>query len=313
MNPTWIQFSNISFSYGDKFALSDVTFGVEQGELFSVVGPNGGGKSTTFKVLSTLMKPQQGNLTFWGVDGVKEPEKIRPALGVVFQNPALDKKLTVKENLQYHGLLYGLNRKDVKQRIEVLLKRFDLADRSEHRVEKLSGGLKRRVEIAKALLSKPKLLILDEPTTGLDPVARREMWSFLEKLRKEEGLTVVFTTHLMEEAEASQRTLLLNDGKVVVLGTPAELKAQLGGDIIALKSQDPLKLKGDIETHFSVKVQQVESELRLEKTNGAQFIPALVEAFPKQILSVTLGKPSLEDLFVHLTGKKFTEQGETGL
>lgn len=311
MSHSWIKFSNISFSYGDKFALNDVSFGVEQGELFSVVGPNGGGKSTTFKVLSTLIKPQKGSLGFWGIDGVKEPDKIRPHLGVVFQSPALDKKLTVKENLQYHGLLYGLKRKELKERIQVLLRRFDLAERADQRVEKLSGGLKRRVEISKALLSHPKLLILDEPTTGLDPVARREMWSFLEKLRREEGLTIIFTTHLMEEAEASQRTLLLNEGKVVVLGTPAELKAKLGGDIIALKGQDPLKLKGDIETQFSVKVQRIEDELRIEKTNGAQFIPALVEAFPKQILSVTLGKPSLEDLFIHLTGKKFTEQGET--
>jgi ABC-2 type transport system ATP-binding protein len=222
----------------------------------------------------------------------------------VFQSPALDKKLTVEENLFYHGKLYGLSGRALKEKTQSLLKRFGLNDRAKEKTEKLSGGLKRRVEMAKSLLSDPHLLILDEPTTGLDPVARKEVWDFINRLRKDTGLTVIFTTHLMDEAEASERCLFLDKGKVVVMGTPAELKAQLGGDVIALRAQDLASLQNEIEKRFSVVVKQVDDELRIEKKNGAQFIPSLVESFPHQIQSVTLGKPTLEDLFIHLTGRR---------
>jgi len=313
LNSPWISLSNISFSYREGFALDKVSFEVGRGELFSVVGPNGGGKSTTFKILSTLIKPQSGSLQFWGLDGIRAPEQVRPRLGVVFQFPALDKKLSVEENLTYHGQLYGLRGQSLKSKIHQLLKKLGMEDRAHQRVEKLSGGLKRRAEIAKALLPSPQLLILDEPTTGLDPVARRELWSLLQKLRVEEEITIVFTTHLMDEAEASQRTLFLNEGKVVVVGTPDELKARLGGDVIAVKTSDPSALQDAIQQKFSVRVQKVDEELRIEKSQGAQFIPSLVEAFPQQILSVTLGKPTLEDLFVHLTGRKFGAEVGGGL
>jgi ABC-2 type transport system ATP-binding protein len=305
LSKTLIQFSNVGFSYGDRVALETLSFDVREGELFCVVGPNGGGKSTTFKILSTLLKPRSGSVSFWGIDGVKHPEKVRPQLGVVFQSPALDKKLTIEENLVYHGKLYGLRGASLIQKVENLLKRFSLFDRKDERVEKLSGGLKRRVEIAKSLLSDPKLLILDEPTTGLDPVARREMWSYLDTLRKEQGISIVFTTHLMDEAESADRTLVLNQGKVVTSGTPAQLKSQMGGDVISLKTTHPEALKEEIEKKFSVPVKKVDDELRIEKMEGARFIPTLVEAFPHQILSVTLGKPTLEDLFIHLTGQRF--------
>lgn len=305
MNQTGIRFSSVRFSYGDRVALEGLSFDIREGELFCVVGPNGGGKSTTFKILSTLLKPQSGSVSYWGVDGVRFPEKVRPCLGVVFQSPALDKKLTIEENLLYHGKLYGLRGINLKERVATVLKRFSLWDRKTERVEKLSGGLKRRVEIAKSLLSDPKLLILDEPTTGLDPFARREVWSYLEELRKERGISIVFTTHLMDEAETADRTLVLNQGREVVLGAPSELKTRVGGDVIALRTTDPEALKEAIEKKFSVPVKKVDEELRIEKRDGAQFIPTLVEAFPHQILSVTLGKPTLEDLFIHLTGQRF--------
>lgn len=310
MSQNLIQFSDIRFSYGDRVALDELSFDIREGELFCVVGPNGGGKSTTFKILSTLLKPKSGMVSYWGIDGIKSPEKVRPHLGVVFQSPALDKKLTIEENLNYHGKLYGLRGASLKGKVDELLTRFSLLDRKQERVEKLSGGLKRRAEIGKSLLSSPKLLILDEPTTGLDPIARREVWSYLEKLRKERGITIVFTTHLMDEAETADRTLLLNQGKEVVLGAPSELKAQMGGDVIALRTNDPERLKVEIEKKFSLSVKKVDEELRIEKKDGAQFIPTLVEAFPHQILSVMLGKPTLEDLFIHLTGQRFAG-GET--
>lgn len=305
MSQPLVQFSGVKFSYGDRVALDNLSFDIREGELFCVVGPNGGGKSTTFKILSTLLKPSSGSVTYWGLDGVSFPEKVRPYLGVVFQSPALDKKLTVEENLNYHGKLYGIRGSILKQRIEHLLERFSLMERKKERVEKLSGGLKRRVEIAKSLLSHPKLLILDEPTTGLDPFVRREMWGFLEQLRKENGISICFTTHLMDEAETADRTLVINQGKEVVVGTPSELKARMGGDVIALRTSDPGSLKDAIEQKFSLSVKRVEDELRIEKIGGAQFIPTLVEAFPQQIISVTLGKPTLEDLFIQLTGQRY--------
>lgn len=305
MNRPLIEIENVYFSYGEKEALSGVSFQIMPGELFCVVGPNGGGKSTTFKILSTLLQPKSGQVLFWGVDGAKKANEVRPHLGVVFQSPALDKKLTVEENLFYHGKLYGIRGKELREKTSRLLERFSLKERSKEKVEKLSGGLKRRVEIAKALLTSPRLLILDEPTTGLDPVARKDVWDHLHTLRKEEGLTVLFTTHLMDEAESAQKTLFLDQGKVVVAGSPSELKSQMGGDVISLKTREPVRLQDEIQKKFSVSVKRVDEELRIEKADGAQFIPTLVESFPHQILSVTLGKPTLEDLFIHLTGRRF--------
>ena len=305
MNDAWVKVEDISFSYGDKKALQGVSFDIKKGDLFCVVGPNGGGKSTTFKILSTLLSPSTGFVEFWGERGDRSLRNIRSRLGVVFQSPALDKKLSVEENLFYHGRLYGLSGAPLREKTRALLERFNLADRAQEKVEKLSGGLKRRVEIAKSLLTDPHLLILDEPTTGLDPVARKEMWDYLNVLRKQTGLTIIFTTHLMDEAETSQRTLFLDQGRVLVSGTPSELKARLGGDVIALRTEDPDLLQSEIEKKFTVKVKRVDEELRIEKSDGAQFIPSLVESFPHQIQSVTLGKPTLEDLFIHLTGHRF--------
>ncbi|NBX93877.1 MAG: ABC transporter ATP-binding protein [Proteobacteria bacterium] len=305
MKQRWIELKQIRFSYGEKTALDGLSLEVNEGELFCIVGPNGGGKSTTFKILSTLIQPHAGSLSFWGEDGVRFPQRIRPHLGVVFQSPALDKKLTVEENLFYQGKLYGLTGKKLKEKTAQILARFELSDRKQDKVETLSGGLKRRVEITKSLLQNPKLLILDEPTTGLDPIARREVWDHLKMLRKEEGVTVVFTTHLMDEAESADRTALLDRGRVVVSGTPSELKSLVGGDVIALKTNHPIELKNGIHEKFQLEAKLVDQELRIQQTEGAKFIPALVEAFPHQIQSVTLGKPTLEDLFVLKTGHHF--------
>lgn len=310
MREPFIAAKDLYFSYGNRTALQGLSFEVGEGEMFCVVGPNGGGKSTTFKILSTLLVPQKGSVDFWGEDLASQTNKIRPQLGIVFQSPALDKKLTVYENLIYHGKLFGLSNSVLKIRTKELLTRFSIWERAQEKVEKLSGGLKRRVEIAKSLLNQPRILILDEPTTGLDPVSRMETWGFLRELQKETGLTIIFTTHLMDEAEKSHRTLLLHQGKALICGKPEELKATLSGDVISLKANDPHALKTQIEKRFSVSVKQVEDELRIEKKEGAQFIPPLVEAFPKQIQSITLGKPTLEDLFIHFTGERFIQKGE---
>jgi ABC-2 type transport system ATP-binding protein len=286
-------------------ALKGVSFSVQEGEIFGLLGPNGGGKSTTFHILSTYFKPTGGRASIFGHDVTREPELVRRALGVVFQAPGLDRKLTVRENLTHQGHLYGMSGATLKARMEMILARVALSDRGEDLVETLSGGLKRRVEVAKGLLHNPKLLLLDEPSTGLDPGARRDLWDYLWELKKTERMTIVVTTHLMEEAEKCDRVAILNEGTLVALGTPGELKKEIGGDIISVETSDPEGLRAQIEKKFGAKVQVVDGVLRIERQSGHEFIPQLVTAFPGQIASVTLGKPTLEDVFIKKTGHRF--------
>lgn len=227
-------------------------------------------------------------------------------MGVVFQSPALDKKLTVEENLWHQGHLYGLRGKDLDGRIREKLERVGLWDRRQTRVEELSGGLRRRTELAKGFLHHPDLLLLDEPSTGLDPNARREVWNYLESVRKTEGTTMVLTTHLMEEAEKCDRIGILDGGKLIAIGPPDELKAAIGGDVITATSDKPAELQAQIRERFGVSAVLVDDTLRIEKERGHEFITQLVEAFPGRIQSIRLGKPTLEDVFVHHTGHRFT-------
>jgi ABC-2 type transport system ATP-binding protein len=231
----------------------------------------------------------------------------RRRIGVVFQSPSLDKKLTVEENLRHQGHLYGLRGATLRSKMDELLARFGLADRATERVEKLSGGLRRRVELAKGLLHKPELLLLDEPSTGLDPRVRRELGNYLEELRDKDGMTILLTTHIMEEADHCDRLAILDRGKLVALDSPAALKEQIGGDVVNVGARDPERLRGLIEKKFGVKLTVVDRTLRIERPRGHEFIPELVEAFPGEIDSVSVGKPTLEDVFIHLTGHRFEE------
>jgi ABC-2 type transport system ATP-binding protein len=284
-----------------RTALSDLSFSIQSGEIFGLLGPNGGGKTTLFRILSTALRPTQGDALIFGSSVAREPAGVRRKIGIVFQSPGLDKKLTVRENLIHQGHLYGLRGKNLLGRIDGLLSRFKLADRAENIVESLSGGLQRRVEIAKGLIHKPDFLMMDEPTTGLDPGSRRDVWAYLSELKKE-GMTILLTTHLMEEAEHCDRLLLVNEGRRVALGAPGELRSQIGGDVISVRAEDPESLAQKIQAKFNVSAQVVDRVVRIEKQQGHAFIPALVEAFPGIIESVTLGKPTLEDVFIHLTG-----------
>ncbi len=288
-----------------RAALRGVSFTVRQGELFGLLGPNGGGKSTAFNILSTFFRPTGGRATLLGEDVATHPEQIRHRLGIVFQHPSLDAKLTIWENLIHQGHLYGLSGDELRDRMATVLQRVGLLDRAQDRVEVLSGGLKRRVEVAKGLLHKPGILLLDEPSTGLDPGARRDLWAYLQELQREEKMTIIVTTHLMEEAEKCDRVAILNEGKLVALGSPAELKRKIGGDVITVQTPDAEALARAIETKFHAAAVVVEETLRIEREKGHEFIPQLVSAFPGQITSVTLGKPTLEDVFVHETGHRF--------
>jgi ABC-2 type transport system ATP-binding protein len=300
-----IEIAHLAHRYGEREAIRDLTFEVDAREIFAVLGPNGSGKTTLFRVLSTLIPIQHGEARILGHDVRSDPQSVRRALGVVFQAPSLDKKLTVDENLVYFGRLHGLAGRDLKVRTDEMLARLGIADRKRELVETLSGGLRRRVEIAKGMLHRPQLLLLDEPSTGLDPAARSDLWQYFAQVRDEDGVTVVLTTHLLEEAERADRIAVMHRGQLAALDTPGELRAAVGGDAITIRAADAEDLAAEIADRFHVEPTVVDGFVRLELPTGHEWIPRLVEAFPDRIESITLGKPTLEDVFINVTGHRF--------
>ncbi len=291
--------------YDDRTALNGVSFDVRPAELFGLLGPNGSGKTTMFRILSTLMVPVGGRAIILGQDAAKDPSHLRREIGVVFQAQSIDLKLTAAENLWHQGHLYGLRGATLRARIKEILERVGLADRARDKAETFSGGMQRRLELAKGLLHGPRVLLLDEPTTGLDPGARIDVWQYLKILRDEEHVTVLVTTHLMEEAERCDRLAILNEGKLVALGTPAELKQEIGGDVIVLETENPESLADRIRERFTTDAQVIDEQVRIEKRNGHRFVTDLVEGFPGEINAVSISKPSLEDVFIRRTGHRF--------
>ena len=304
-DPRALAIDALSHRYGDRAALTDVAFGVDAGSIFALLGPNGGGKTTLFRIVTTLLPTRAGHVSVFGRDVADHPRDARRLMGVVFQSPALDDRLTVAENLGTHGHLYGLRGRSLSSRISEVLGLVGLDDRARDMVSTLSGGLRRRVEIAKALLPQPNLLVLDEPSTGLDPGARRELWDHLDRLRRSLGTTVMLTTHLMDEAAKSDSVAVLHEGRLVALGPPRDLVAEIGGDVILVAAANLEPLAQDIRDRFQQPVDVVDGHLRIERTQGHAFIPELVEAFPGQIESVSFGKPTLEDVFLHHTGQRW--------
>ncbi len=303
--PAAARVEGLGHRYGDRVALDGVSFAVERGELFGLLGPNGGGKTTLLHALATLLRPSAGRARVGGVDVVRDPAGARRKIGVVFQNPGLDPYLSPRENLRHHGHLYGLRGRELAERIDAELARLGVLDRARDRVKTLSGGLRRRVELAKGMIHRPEVLLLDEPTVGLDPGARRDVWEHLGALRSEGRVTVIVATHLMEEAEACGRVAILDQGRVVGLGTPAELESGIGGDVIVLETADPARLAAAVQERFGEEPTVLDGAVRIERRNGAAFVPRLAEAFPGEIRSITVGKPTLEDVFVQRTGHRF--------
>ena len=291
--------------YQDRTALNGVSFEVRPAELFGLLGPNGSGKTTLFRILSTLMVPTSGSAMINGLDAVRQPEALRRHIGVVFQAQSVDLKLTAYENLWHQGHLYGLRGPELKKRITEILTRVGLLDRRNDRVETFSGGMQRRIELAKGLLHHPEVLLLDEPTTGLDPGARHDLWQYLQILRDQERVSIIVTTHLMEEAERCDRLAILNEGNLVALGTPEALTREIGGDVILLEARDPQTLAEHIRSKFQVDATVMDNHVRLEIENGHHFVPDVVEAFPGEIQSLSVSKPTLEDVFIHRTGHRF--------
>ncbi len=300
-----ISVRDIVHRYQDRTALNGVSFDVRPAELFGLLGPNGSGKTTLFRILSTLMIPSSGSATIAGIDAVRQPGALRRHIGVVFQAQSVDIKLTAYENLWHQGHLYGLRGSELKARIMEILTRVGLLDRAGDLVETFSGGMQRRIELAKGLLHHPEVLLLDEPTTGLDPGARRDLWQYLQILRDQERVSVIVTTHLMEEAERCDRLAILNEGNLVALGTPDALTREIGGDVILLEARDPQSLADRIRDKFHVDAVVMGSQVRLEIENGHRFVPDVVEAFPGEIQSLNMSKPTLEDVFIHRTGHRF--------
>ncbi|RIK72045.1 MAG: ABC transporter ATP-binding protein [Planctomycetota bacterium] len=300
-----ISIQGVTHRYGARVAVNDLSLEVAAGEVFAFLGPNGSGKTTLFRLLSTLIPLQRGAAAVLGCDLSRNVAAARRAMGVVFQSPSVDKKLTVAENLQYHGRLYGLAAAELASRRDELLAAVGLADRAGDRVETLSGGMRRRVELAKCMLHRPRLLLLDEPSTGLDPGARSDLWHYLSRLRQQDGTTIVLTTHLLDEADRADRIAIMHRGALAALGAPDELRREVGGDAITIETDRPGELATAISDRFGVQPAVVDGAVRLEQPEGHQWIPRLVEAFPADVRTITLGKPTLEDVFIARTGHRF--------
>lgn len=296
----------VSFAYGERRALQSVGFEVPTGSVRGFLGPNGSGKSTLFKILATILPVQEGEVKMLGRDLRLEMPEVRKHLGVVFQSPALDRVLTVRENLVYGGHLYGLSGSDLDRRVDAMLTSTGLAERSRDRVSELSGGLRRRVELAKGMLHEPRLLLLDEPSTGLDPAARMDLWRFL----KSRDVTVLFTTHLMDEAEEADQVTILHEGRVVGEGTPDDLKREVGAEVVELQCAEPAALLSEVRKALSIEGTVVDGALRLQSEDMHRFVPALMDQFGDSVERLTVSRPSLEDVFIQKTGHRFWSDGQ---
>ena len=298
----------VSHRYRERTALQDVDLTVPVGQVFGLLGPNGGGKTTLFRLIATLLPLQQGSISVCDTLVDQAPNAVRRLLGVTFQSASLDGKLTVRENLTHQGHLYGLSGMPLRERIREALERLGLADRQAELVDKLSGGLKRRVELAKTLLHRPRVLLLDEPSTGLDPGARREFWETLHALRRQFGTTILVTTHLMEEAEHCDNLAILNQGQIVASGSPGELKQSVGGDCLTIRTNHAARLAEQLQARFGYPVRRLEDELRIEHPRAAELLSELVTNYREEMNSISLSQPSLEDVFLARTGHRFWEK-----
>jgi ABC-2 type transport system ATP-binding protein len=304
--PAAVEISECTYSYGETRALDAVSFQVAPRSIFGLLGPNGSGKTTLFRILSTLLAPESGSARLFGIDVTERPIEARRQVGVVFQSQSLDSRLTVEENLVHQGHMYGLRGHGLAECIGEVLEKVGLADRRKDRVQTLSGGLRRRADLAKGLLHGPKLLLLDEPSTGVDPVARLAFWRYLEQLRSAAGVTVLLTTHLLEEADACDELAILDRGKLIRQGTPADLKAEIGGEVVTLATGGTAAVAAALAEEFAVQDARVNGdEIRFEHPEGSKWAARLMTRFGTQIESVKISRPSLEDVFLHHAGYGF--------
>ena len=294
--------------YGEIEAVRGIDLSVMPGEIFGFLGPNGAGKSTTISMLCTLLRPTSGRAAVAGFDVAREPDEVRARIGLVFQDPAIDEQLTARENLELHAFLYDVPRAIRRQRIHEVLEMVELVDRAASKVLTFSGGMKRRLEIARGILHSPEVLFLDEPTRGLDPQTRSHIWDYLRDLRRREGITIFMTTHYMDEAEFCDRIAIIDMGQIVALGTPDELKARVGGDVVTIATADNPASAAELASKFGLTPAIDNGTLRIEVSDGAVLIPRLVRDLSARVTAVTLRRPSLDDVFLKLTGRAIREE-----
>ena len=313
-----IEVEKLSRSFNGLKAVDEVSFTVGHKEIFGFLGPNGAGKTTTINMLCTLLKPTSGRATLNGYDVATRQDEVRQSIGIVFQDPTLDDQLTARENLQFHAMLYNVPRDEREQRARRVLDMVGLSQRARDKVETFSGGMKRRLEIARGLMHYPHVLFLDEPTIGLDPQTRSSIWQHVHELRREYDITVFLTTHYMDEAENCDRIAIIDHGRIVALDTPGNLKHGVGGDIITLRTDDAGATQREIREKFGLEASVTEASgeeqgppeksIRLEVPNGRTVLPQLVRGLSAEIHSVSVREPTLDDVFLSLTGRQIRKE-----
>ncbi len=294
--------------FGELEAVREVSFTVREGEIFGFLGPNGAGKTTVINILCTLLRPTQGQARVNGYDVTRECNKVRQSIGLIFQEPTLDDYLTAEQNLRFHGYAYGIPRALLDERLRALLEMVELWDRRKAKIRTYSGGMKRRLEIARGLLHRPRVLFLDEPTLGLDPQTRRRIWDYIHDLRKQENLTIFMTTHYMEEAENCDRVAIIDYGQIEVMDTREALKDSVGGDIISLKTEDNEEAMRLLVGEYKLCPSIRNGVISFAVPRGEEFLPGFVSGFPVPISSVGLARPTMEDVFLQVTGRSIREQ-----
>ncbi len=304
-----INVHNLSRRFKSLTAVNNISFSVNEGEVFGFLGPNGAGKTTTINILCTLLTPSSGTAEIAGFDCAQNSDAVRTTIGLIFQDTTLDAGLTAYENLKFHAYLYNLDRRLTEKRIDEMLSVVELQARKHDLIKNFSGGMKRRLEIARGLLHYPRVLFLDEPTLGLDPQTRNTIWEFINTLRKKEGITVFMTTHYMEEAENCDRIAIMDHGRIIAEGTPARLKGTVHGDIIHLVTADNRLAREEIQKVFNIAAHEENGGLSLEVERGDELIPRLIHGLPVKTISVSLKKPTLNDVFLRLTGRTIRDEG----
>jgi len=308
MSETVIEARGLVKKYGALVAVAGIDLEVRAGEIFGFLGPNGAGKSTTISMLCTLLTPTAGVARVAGIDVMHDPAAVRQRIGLVFQDPSLDDQLTGRENLEFHAFVYSVPAQDRRRRIDEMLDLMQLTERASSQVKTYSGGMKRRLEIARGMLHHPQILFLDEPTLGLDPQTRKRIWTYLNELRRTKGVTIFMTTHYMDEAEYCDRIGIIDQGKIVALGTPDELKAMVGGDVVTITSTKPEEAASEIKEVLGVTPARENGTLRMEVPDGKAFVPRLVRELMAPVDTVTMRRPSLDDVFLKLTGRAIRDE-----
>lgn len=310
MSDNVIVVENLVRKFGDLVAVNNISFNVVRGEIFGFLGPNGAGKTTTINILCTLLKPTSGSATLAGFDVARQQNQVRQSIGLVFQDPSLDERLSAIQNLRFHAMVYNVPGKTAEPRIKQLLTMMELWDKRNNEVRTYSGGMKRRLELARGLLHSPKVLFLDEPTLGLDPQTRNRIWDYILELCQREGTTIFMTTHYMDEADKADRIAIIDHGKLVAIDTPENLKQSVGRDIIKVKTADDEKAVEEIKLRYQLEARHDGAGITFDVEKGEEFLPVFLREFGTKILSVSLHRPSLEDVFIKLTGREIRPEEE---